>query len=92
MCPCNGYRQISLTDRNVPCPACRPAAYRIASEPLVHECPECHAVESIAPGVICGPFKGREFARNLTALSVPLEVIVADRVANGDYNLWELYT
>jgi len=84
MCLCNGHRQISLPDRNVPCPACRAAAYRIASEPLIHECPSCHERDSVAPGVICGACGGREFARNLTALSIPLDVIVADRAARGE--------
>jgi len=84
MCFCNGYRQISSPERNIPCPACRPAAYRVESAPLLHECPECHGRDSVEPGVICGPCRGREFARNLTALAIPLEVIVADRAANGD--------
>ena len=85
MCICNGHRQISLPERNIPCPACRPAAYRVESAPMLHECSECHARESVAPGAVCGPCRGREFARELTALSIPLEVIVADRAANGDY-------
>lgn len=82
---CNGFRQISLPDRNVPCPACRPAAYHVDSAPMLHECPECRGREAVAPGAVCGPCRGREFARELTALSVPLEVIVADREARGDY-------
>lgn len=85
MCMCNGHHQITLPERNVPCPACRPADYHVESAPIFHECPQCHASESVAPGVICGPCRGREFARELTALSIPLDAIVADRAARGDY-------
>jgi hypothetical protein len=51
---------------------------------MLHECPECHAREAVEPGATCGQCRGREFARELTALSIPLEVIVADRVARGE--------